>query len=163
MKIRALFGLSVLSSYFAWGIATALYFWPALHMMPIRTALMALIAPHMFRFIGLSFLVPGVVSETLPQGFARPAAWGDLVAAFLAMAATLGFAANAPWAIAAVWVFNIWGAIDLVNANIQGLSRLPADGPTALGAAFYIPTLIVPALLISHGLIFWLLLQPIAH
>jgi hypothetical protein len=31
-----------------------------------------------------------------------------------------------------------------------------------LGAAFFIPTVFVPAALITHGLIFWLLVRPAA-
>jgi hypothetical protein len=37
-----------------------------------------------FRFIGLAFLVPGVVSTELPSAFAYSAALGDIVAATLA-------------------------------------------------------------------------------
>ena len=159
MKMRALFGLSVLSSFLAWGIIAYLYAWPELGTVTLKAALMALMAPHMFRFVGLSFLVPGVVSEKLPAGFAGPAAWGDLAAAFLAAAATLGYAANAPWALAAVWVFNIWGTIDLVNAMYQGPRKLDRLGPGTLGAAFYIPTFLVPGLLVSHVLIFRFLLS----
>ena len=33
---------------------------------------------HSFRFVGLSFLIPGVVSPDLPVAFAAPAAYGDL-------------------------------------------------------------------------------------
>ncbi len=119
---------------------------------------MVLIAPHMFRFIGLSFLLPGVVSPSLPPGFARPAAYGDMVAALLAIGATLVLAANIPWGIAAASLFNIWGSADLLNAMYQGSKKLSSIGPGALGAAFYIPTLIVPGLLISHVLIFRILL-----
>jgi len=162
MNVRLLFGLSVISSFCAWGIVAALYLWPELRTMPIETALMALMAPHMFRFIGLSFLVPGVVSESLPPGFARPAAYGDMVAAVLAMGATVALASNLSWAVAAVWLFNIWGAADLLNAMFQGVTRLRPENGIGLGAAFYIPTFVVPALLISHGLIFWLLLRSAA-
>ena len=158
MKMRALFGLSVLSGFLAWGLFAYLYAWPELRALPIKAALMALMVPHMFRFIGLSFLVPGVVSEKLPAGFAGPAAWGDLIAAFLAMAAMLGLANSAPWALAAVWIFNFWGTLDLLNAMYQGPRKLDAVGPGVLGAAFYIPTTIVPALLIGHALLFRLLL-----
>ena len=42
-----------------------------------------------FRFIGLSFLVPGVVSPSLPAGFAIPAAYGDFIAGILAIVATI--------------------------------------------------------------------------
>ena len=57
-----------------------------------------------------------------------------------------------------VWVFNVWGAVDLLNAIYQGQIGVRV-GPESLGAAFYIPTVVVPALLVTHGLIFWLLLR----
>ncbi|MDA8092899.1 MAG: hypothetical protein M0T84_03160 [Betaproteobacteria bacterium] len=158
-KARALFGLSLLSSFFAWSLVACLYAYPHLGALPLKAALMGLMAPHMFRFVGLSFLMPGVVSDTLPARFARPAAWGDFFAACLAMIATLGFANNATWAPAAAWVFNVWGTIDLANAFLQGAIAFPASGsgPHDLGAAFFIPTFIVPGLLASHVLIFWFL------
>lgn len=153
----ALFGLSILCSFFAWGIVVWLFLWPQIGAMSERSALMAFMVPHMFRFIGLGFLIPGVVSETLPPGFARPAAWGDLAAALLAMLSTLALATNLPGALDLVWAFNIWGTIDLLNAMLQGPRKLQVSGPGALGATFYIPTLVVPGLLISHAIIFRLL------
>jgi len=103
--------------------------------------------------------VPGVVSPSLSSDFAAPAAYGDLVAAILAVLATLALQARASWAIAIVWVFNVWGALDLLNAIYNGQIGVRI-APGSLGAAFYIPTVIVPALLITHGLIFWILLRP---
>jgi len=159
MASEALFGLSVLMSFLAFGIVTKLYIWPRLRVMPREDALMALVVPHTFRFVGLSFLVPGVVSPTLPSAFAAPAAYGDLVAAVLAAIAAWALYLRASWAIAMVWVFNVWGFLDLLNAIYQGQIGV-GIGPGALAAAFYIPTLVVPALLVTHGLIFWLLLRP---
>ncbi len=158
MIMRMVFGLSVLSGFLAWGLVAGLYGWPALASLPPKAALMALMAPHMFRYVGLSFLVPGVVSDDLPAAFARPAAWGDMIAALLAIVAMVWLAADGPGAVIAVWVFNIWGTLDLLHAMVQGPRHLNAAGPGALGAAFYIPTFLVPGLLIGHALIFWLLL-----
>jgi hypothetical protein len=159
MNIAALFGLSVLMSFLACGIVTKLYVLPRLRVMAREDALTALVVPHTFRFVGLSFLVPGVVSPSLPAEFAAPAAYGDLVAAILAVIATLALRARASWAIALVWVFNVWGTLDLLNAIYNGQIGVGID-VRSLGAAFYIPTVIVPALLILHGLIFWILLRP---
>src|SRR5437899_6205810 len=89
MDIQALFGLSILMSFVAFGLVTTLYVWPRLRLLERDQALGLLVVPHAFRFIGLSFLVPGVVSPSLPSAFAAPAAYGDLVAALLAVAATL--------------------------------------------------------------------------
>jgi hypothetical protein len=159
VSIAALFGLSVLMSFLAFGIVTKLYIWPRLRGMPREDSLTALVVPHTFRFIGLSFLVPGVVSPSLSSDFAAPAAYGDLVAAVLAVIATLALQARASWAIAIVWVFNVWGALDLLNAFYNGQIGV-GIAPGSLGAAFYIPTVLVPPLLITHGLIFWILLRP---
>jgi hypothetical protein len=109
------------------------------------------------RFLGLSFLVPGVVSPALPAAFAVPAACGDFVAGILAIAATIVLAKRASWAIAAVWIFNIWGAADLLFAFYSGPHAQIQPG--TLGAAFYLPTAIVPSLLVTHFLIFRLLLR----
>jgi hypothetical protein len=50
------------------------------------------------------------------------------------------------------------GTADLLYA-IYGGEIGVRIGPGSLGAAFYIPTVIVPPLLVTHGLIFWLLLR----
>ena len=158
MASLPLFGLSIVMSFVAFGIVTKIYIWPRVLAMSREDALMAMVAPHTFRFLGLSFLVPGVVSPALPSAFAAPAAYGDLVAAVLAMVAVLALSARASWAVALVWVFNLWGTADLLNAMYDGAVGV-GIAPGALGAAFYIPTAIVPPLLVTHGLIFWLLLR----
>jgi len=158
MNVQASFGLSVLMSFVAFGLVTALYIWPRVRTLRREDALTALLVPHTFRFIGLSFLVPGVVAASLPSAFAAPAAYGDLIAALLAMAAIFALTSGASWAIPLVWLFNIWGAGDLLNAFYQAQIRVGIS-PGALGAAFYIPTLVVPPLLVIHGLIFRLLVK----
>ncbi len=159
MVIQALFGLSVLMSFVAFGLVTKLYIWPRLRPLERDAALLPLVVPHTFRFIGLSFLVPGVVSPSLPSAYAAPAAYGDLVAAILAVAATVALSGRAPLASLLVWFFNVWGTADLLFAFYQGLFGIQLD-PRMLGAAFFIPTAVVPPLIITHALIFWLLVRP---
>ena len=157
MTVVAMFGLSVLMSFLAFGIVTRLYIWPRVDAAAREDALAALAAPHMFRFVGLSFLVPGVVSPNLSPDFAQPAAYGDLGATVLAVLTVLALSARLSWAIPVAWVFNLWGAVDLLNAFYQGLIGV---GPGSLGAAYFIPTVMVPPWLITHALMFWLLLRP---
>jgi hypothetical protein len=158
MNVNALFGLSAMMSLVASGVFAKLYVWPRLRSLDRYDSLALLVSPHLFfRFIGLSFLLPGVVSPSLPLAFAAPSAYGDLFAGILAIVAIISLAKRASGAIALVWVFNIWGAVDLLFAAYQGL-RLQID-PGALGAAFFIPTAVVPPLLMTHGMIFWLLLR----
>jgi hypothetical protein len=159
MDIRLLFGLSILLSFVAFGLVTKLYIWPRLRTLERDDAILPLLLPHTFRFIGLSFLVPGVVSPSLPSAFAVPAAYGDLIAVILAVAASIALFKRVSVATALVWLFNVWGAADFLFAFYQGLFGVQLDA-RMLGAAFFIPTVIVPAGLITHGLIFWLLVRP---
>lgn len=159
MNIEKLFMLSVVMSFIAFSTVAKLYILPRIKLMNRDGALTALIAPHTFRFIGLSFLIPGVVSPLLPSEFSIPAAYGDLVSAAMAIVAIWALSARSFWAIPFVWMFNVWGSADLLHALYLGQIGVHIP-PGLLGAAYFIPTLIVPALLITHGLIFWVLLRP---
>jgi hypothetical protein len=155
MSPQLYFFVSVAFSLIAWGIVTAIYIWPGLRVRQRTDALRPLLVLNTFRFLGLSFLIPGVVSPDLPPAFAHPAAYGDLIAAVLALLSLVWLRRGA--GIALVWVFNLWGAADLLNAFYQG--RLHGLQAGQLGAAYYIPTFIVPLLLIVHVLVFRILLQ----
>lgn len=71
MSIGALFGLSVAMSFIASGIIDWVFVWPRLKVMSRDDALLPLVVPHTFRFVGLSFLVPGVVSPSLAPALCR--------------------------------------------------------------------------------------------
>ncbi len=158
MNTLAIFGISVLVGLVSCSMVAKLYVWPRVGNLEQNRALAALVAPHAFRFMGLSFLVPGVVSPSLPSGFAIPAAYGDFAACVLAIIATVALLQRASWAMAAGWLFNLWGTGDLLFAFYRG--QHAGLQPGALGAAFFIVTALVPALLVSHALIFGLLVRP---
>jgi hypothetical protein len=157
------FRISVPFGLIAWGTVAAVYIWPALRGLELSDAVRPLLVLHSFRYVGLAFLVPGVVSLELPAAFARPAALGDIVAAILALLACLGLGTVVGTAL--VWVFNIWGSADLLFAFYNGVRLVRARKlqATHFGAAYFIPTLYVPLLLITHGLIFWILLKSGGH
>ncbi len=156
MDPQAIFGINVLMSLVSSVVIGKFFVWPWLRTMNRNDSLIRLVAPHMFlRFIGLSFIVPGVVSPMLPAAFSVPAAWGDFVAGVLAIIATLGLWKHAAWSIAITWIFNIWGAADLLFAFVQG-ARVQLN-PGDLGAAYFIVTTIVPPLLVTHALVFFIL------
>src|ERR1700747_509972 len=139
MQTQLAFFVSIAFSLIAWGIVTARYIWPELRLRQRADGLRPLLILHSFRFIGLAFLVPGVVSPDLPPAFAHSAAYGDLVAAILALLSLLLLPSAAGVAVA--WVFNLWGSADILNAfyqaNHAGLSA------RQLGAAYFIPTVLV--------------------
>ena len=150
------FFVSIAFSLIAWGLVAARYIWPRLRLQSRSDALRPLLILHSFRFLGLAFLVPGVVSPDLPSTFAHAAAYGDLIAAALALLTLLALPGS-PGVILA-WIFNLWGTVDLFNAFYQANHAGLAAGQ--LGATYFIPTLIVPLLLITHALAFRILLQP---
>ncbi len=90
MDCMAIFGLQFLLSFVVSGLIAKWFISPLLAGKPVREALAPLIVPHAFRHIGLVFLVPGVVARPLPEAFANPAAYGDLVTGVLAVLALLG-------------------------------------------------------------------------
>jgi hypothetical protein len=155
MTPQLCFFVSIAFSFIAWGIVAARYIWPELHVRQRAKALPPLLTLHSFRFIGLAFLVPGVVSPHLPSAFARSAAYGDVIAATLALLSLLLLPRRSGVVIA--WIFNLWGAADLLNAFYQANHAGLVAGQ--LGATYFIPTVIVPLLLITHGLAFRILLQ----
>jgi hypothetical protein len=78
-----------------------------------------------------------------------------MIAAILALLALISLPSASGVVIA--WIFNLWGTSDLFNAFYQANHAGLMAGQ--LGAMYFIPTLIVPLLLITHGLGFRILLQ----
>jgi len=158
MEARVIFAIGVLMGVVVWGLIAARYIWPALRLRPRPEALRPLLLLHAFRYAGSAFLVPGVVSPDLPDAFARPAAYGDLATSLLALfgVATLGSRLGT----SIIWVFNIVGTVDLVNAFYQADRLGVGNAPGLQGAAYFIPTVLVPLLLVTHVLVFRILLRP---
>ena len=148
MDVQAIFGLQFVLSLLVWGVILGFLLTPWLARKPLHEALLWLTLPHAFRHIGMVFLVPGVVDRPLPAEFADPAAYGDLAAGVLALLAIIALRSRWSVAVALVWVFNIVGTVDLANALRY------VDVAPKFGAAWYIPTMLVPLLLVTHFLIF---------
>ena len=146
---------SIVFSFVAWSVVAVRYIWPELRLRSRAEALRPLLILHSFRFVGLAFLVPGVVSGDLPVAFSHSAAYGDLVAAILALLALLSLPFRGGVVIA--WIFNLWGSVDLLNAFYQANHARLVVGN--LGATYFMPTFVVPLLLITHGLVFWILVR----
>ena len=155
MVSQLCFFVSIAFSFIAWGIVAARYIWPELRVRERAEALRPLLILHSFRFIGLAFLVTGVVSPDLPSAFAQSAAYGDIIAAILALLALISLPTASGIVIA--WIFSLWGTADLFNAFYQANHAGLTAGQ--LGSTYFIPTFIVPLLLITHGLGFRILLR----
>jgi hypothetical protein len=155
MPPQLYFFASIVFSLIAWGIVAARYIWPRLRLLRQSDALRPILILHCFRFVGLAFMVQGVVSPELSSAFTHPAAYGDIAATILALLALATLETNG--GIAIVWIFNLWGTFDLLSAFYHGgqIGLVPGQ----LGATYFIPTVLVPLMLITHGLAFRILLQ----
>jgi hypothetical protein len=137
----------------------ALGFWfvrPWLVTKPRADALAMLVFPQTFRFVGVTLLVPGVVGPGLPEAFARPTAIGDLITTALAWLSLIALRRGWRFAIPTVWLFNLVGLSDLLLNVGRGMRLQVAS---QLGAAWFGPAFIVPAMLVIHILIFVFLVR----
>ncbi len=148
MDTLAIFGLQIFLSIVLCSLLAKWFLAPWLRAMTKRESLFWLTLPHATRHVGMVFLVPGVVSPSLPHGFAVAAGYGDLAAGVLAMLVLIVLRSRWAGAIALVWLFNVVGTVDLLNA-LRHDQAVPH-----LGAAWYIPTFWVPVLLVTHFMIF---------
>lgn len=143
--------INLLFSTLVFWIAARIYLLPKLSELKPQTVLLPILLLHSFRHLGLMFLTPGVTSAGIPPEFAYPAAFGDLLAAVLALAAIPAVIRNASVARWLVWLFNLEGTADLIAAIT--LATVHEAAPH-MGAAYWIPAFWVPALLVTHYITF---------
>ena len=156
MPFPVLFAISVAFGLAVWGAVAWNYIWPALRERPSPGNLKPILLLHGFRFLGLAFILPGIVSPDLPTAFSRPVAYGDLITAILALLALATLAS--PIGTAVTWVFNIFGTADLLYGFYLGGRLSLPDNVGMLGAGYFILAAYVPLLLITHCLAFRILL-----
>ena len=162
MSPATIFQLHLVLGYVAWLLCFRAYILPRLKAMDGAQAQRAIATLHSFRFFGLVFLLPGVVGHDLPASFATFAAYGDFATGILAILALMTVRMR-PLFWLFVAAFNVVGMSDLIidyyHATQIGLPALAGE----LGAAYAIPVIYVPLLMITHVAAFYLLLRPQAR
>jgi len=159
MSSVILFQTHLVLGYVAWLLCFGAYIWPWLKAMDHFEAQRAIATLHSFRFFGLVFILPGVVSPNLPASFAVFAAYWDFATGVLAMLALLTVRIR-PLFWLFVAAFNVVGFVDLILDYYHAVQiDLPAKAGE-LGAAYAIPIIYVPLLLITHVAAFYLLMRP---
>jgi hypothetical protein len=145
----------ILSTLVFWA-AARLYVLPRLRELAPGTVLLPILLLHALRHLGLMFLAPGAIYAGMPAQFAYPAAYGDLLAAVLALVAIPLVAQQSRAARAMVWIFSVEGTVDLATA----ITLATAYGAAPfMGAAYWIPAFWVPALLVTHYIAFVVLVR----
>jgi hypothetical protein len=159
MSSATVFQIHLVLGYVAWLLCFGVYILPRLQTMDRVEAHRAIATVHSFRFFGLVFILPGVVGPHLDADFAAFAAYWDLATGVLAMLALLTVRIR-PLFWLFVVAFNLVGVVDLI---LDYYHAIGADLPAAagqLGAAYAIPVIYVPALMITHVAAFYLLARP---
>ncbi len=157
MSPATIFPIHLVLGYVACLLWFGTYILPRLRAMDRFQAHRAIATLHSFRFFGLVFILPGVVGPSLPAGFATFAAYGDFAAGVLALLALLTAKIRpAFWFF--VVAFNLAGVADLILDYYRAVElNLPAIAGQ-LGAAYAIPIVYVPMLMITHVVaLYWLL------
>src|SRR5215813_13300578 len=158
MSPETLFRIHLILGYVAWLLVFGAYILPRLRPMDRVDVHRAIATLHSFRFFGLVFILPGVVGPNLPADFATSAAYGDFATGVLAMLALVTVRIR-PLFWLFVVAFNVVGVTDIVvdyyHATLAGLPAMAGE----LGAAYIIPIIYVPALMITHAVAFYLLLR----
>ncbi len=155
MSPETIFRIQLVLGYVAWLLCFSAYVWPRLKSMDMVTAQRAIATLHSFRFFGLVFILPGVVGN-LPASFAPFAAYWDLATGVLAMLALFTVRIRPVFWLFVV-AFNVVGIVDLIldyyHATVSGVPAIAGQ----LGAAYAIPIIYVPVLMITHVAAFYLL------
>ena len=158
MSPETLFRVHLVLGYVAWLLCFSVYLMPKLRLMDLYAAQRAIATLHSFRFFGLVFILPGFVGPNLPASFATFAAYWDLATGILAMLALLTVRIR-PLFWLFVVAFNLVGMVDLILDYYHAIRTGVPAMAGQLGAAYAIPVLYVPLLMITHVAAFYLLLR----
>lgn len=155
-----LFLLSIVSGVAAW----ATIFFMIATKGPSDTRdkwLTALLAVHIFRYIGLVALVPTHV-DPAPFGWSQfylmQVAWGDWIAGTLAMLGIVALRQNWTGKLAIVWAFAVIGTADTINAGVSIVPQI-YDQNLVTPLGWLILTIYVPGLVVTEILVFAHLLR----
>ncbi len=146
--------LNLIATTVVFYVAARIYLLPHLGRLRPRAVLIPILLLHSMRHLGLMFLTRGATYPGLSPQFAYPAALGDLLSAALAFVAIFLVSGNSPGARPLVWVFNIFGTVDLLAAITLATVY---NAPAFMGPAYWIPAFWVPALLVTHYITFLIL------
>ena len=134
MSTELIFQIQLVTGYVVWLLVFGAWVWPWLRAMQRVRAQRVIAGLNSFRFFGLAFLLPGVVSPHLPVTFATETALGDFATGVLALSALLT-ARIRPLFWLFVVAFNSLGFADILLAYANAIrGGVPAQaGMTGRG------------------------------
>jgi hypothetical protein len=157
MNNVTIFWMQLLLSLGVCAIIAMWYVWPSLTKLSLNSALIPLLFVHVPRYVGMTLLVTYMIDPKVPREFLSGAAYGDLLEAALALASIFALRSNWRIAVPLVWVANTWGFVDVLN-GVRGVLQLNVPSFN-LATVWYIYTFYAPLVIVSHLMIFWILIK----
>jgi hypothetical protein len=148
--------LNLICTTVIFAVAARLYILPNLSHWKIENVLIPILLLHSLRHLGMMFLTPGAIYAGMPPQFAYPAALGDFITAILAFAAIPMVLKNLLAAKPLLWIFNVFGTVDLITAIFLATIF---EAPLVMGPSYWIPAFWVPSLLVTHYIVFRILIR----
>ena len=153
MELKAALGLSQLLSLVVFIAIARWYVTPWLKTLDRATALVALIWPHVFRYVALQAYSAQRAGFPISDDGVRRIVYGDVGGMIIAFAAIVALRHQLRTALPLVWLLVVTTMIDTVLNVADGISENlfgAATNVTWMVVSFY-----VPLLMVSLGLIVW--------
>lgn len=158
---QLIFVIQFLTSTLVYLFLFKIYVIPFLKKKSVKNRLVILTLPHLIRHLGLTLLIPGIVTgDKLNQNFAFSTAIGDYITLILGIMAICGLEKNWSRSYYIAFVFNIVGLIDIIIAGIKGFRYQVIF---ELGPQWYVVNFWVPLLLVTHFISIIFLLESNYH
>jgi hypothetical protein len=164
MELKAALGLSQFIRLLVFITIARWYVAPWVKSLDRASALVALLWPHVFRYVALQAYSAQHAGFPLSDAGLREIVYGDVGGAIIALTAIIALRRRSRAAIPVVWLLVITTAVDTV-LNISGGIRENSGGirenlfGAATGVTWMVVSFYVPMLMVSLGLITWQLLS----
>jgi hypothetical protein len=145
--------LAMTLSFAVMAAAAVWYVVPWLKVTDWATGLTALLWIHAFRYVALQIFSAQQFGLAVSDTVRNQIAYGDVIAALLAVSAIIALRYGSRLAVPILWLFAAEAALDLLNSTIVGMREqlfTSASGVTWLILTFYLPLLWV-----SLALLVW--------
>jgi hypothetical protein len=147
LENRQLLMIEVVVFAAAW-FAIATVFWrPRLDALAPRRALRAIVAPQMFRFVGLSLLATNFTRPELDADFARGVAIGDCATAALAFASFVALGRPGRLGVTLAAITTVVGTLDIVRNLAMGTR---VNAALYIGGGWLVVAVAVPLMIVAH-------------
>jgi len=147
LENRQLLVIEVLVALFAWAAIATVFWRPRLDALEPRRAVRALIAPQMFRIVGLTLLAHNIAAPGLDPEFARGVAIGDALTAGIAITTFIALGRRGSLGLLLACATTLVGAVDIVRNLVMGTRVNAAE---YLGTGWLVVAFAVPLMLVAH-------------